>query len=192
VRKKELQIPPLRYPAFLSWWSGWGVAGEARIGHTALCLGVLHEGLPYEGSACIFRHEHGDAGVDADDVIVIPVFQWIEGIDEAVAAPGLRVTASDVFQHTHGGVRQERQRASRGCRDYGPINRAHGRWAAPDHVTFVGVGSSDAPEIVAVIGKVLAQLHAEAAVHIGGDGRVLEVVSVLVALMPEIGANEPT
>src|ERR1700682_220849 len=93
----------------LGWWNGRVIAFEACIGHSALRLGVLHEGLPDEGGACVFCHEHGDAGVDADDVSVIPLFQWIEGIDKAVAAPGLRVTTSDVLQDTHGGLRQKRQ-----------------------------------------------------------------------------------
>src|SRR5580704_11529149 len=104
---------------YLRCWNGWFVALKASLGHTALRLGVLHEGFPYEAGARIFRHQHSDAGVDADDVLVVPVFQRIEGIDEAIAAPGLRVTIADVPQHTHGGDGQERQRASRGRRDHG-------------------------------------------------------------------------
>jgi hypothetical protein len=87
----------------------WTIAFEACTGHSALRLGVFHEGLPYEGGAQVFCHEHGDASVDADDVSVIPSLQWIEGIDEAVAAPRLRVMSSNVFEDTHGGHRQKRQ-----------------------------------------------------------------------------------
>ena len=70
------------------------VVFEPCLGHAALGFGILHEGLPDEGGARIFRHEHGDAGVDADDVGVVPVLQRIEGIDEAVAAPGFAGTCS--------------------------------------------------------------------------------------------------
>ena len=74
------------------------IAFEACIGHSVLRLGVFHEGLPYEGGARVFCHKQGDATVDSDDVGAIPFLQWIEGIDEAVAAPGLWVTASNVLQ----------------------------------------------------------------------------------------------
>jgi len=65
-----------------------GYTFKACNRHSALCLGILHKGLPYEGSAHIFRHEHRDPGIDADDVSVIPFFQRIECIDETVLAPG--------------------------------------------------------------------------------------------------------
>ncbi len=38
-------------------------------------------------SAGIFRHQHGDSGIDADHVAVVPIFQRIEGIHETVLAP---------------------------------------------------------------------------------------------------------
>ena len=75
-------------------WNGSAIAFKACIRHSALCLGVLHKGLPYEASAHIFCHEHRDPGINADDVSVIPFFQRIEGINETVVAPGLRVTTS--------------------------------------------------------------------------------------------------
>jgi hypothetical protein len=45
---------------------------KAGLGHTAPCLGILHECLPHEAGSRILRHEHGDAGVDAHNVLVIP------------------------------------------------------------------------------------------------------------------------
>ena len=67
------------------------------------------------------------------------------------------------------GLRQKRQRAARGARDDGSIDRPHSRRAAPDHVSLLGVGSGDAPEVVAVVGKLFRQFDAEAAMDFGGD-----------------------
>ena len=70
---------------------------KARLRHAPLCLRVLHESLPNEAGAYVFGHQHGDAGIDADDILVIPLGQRIERIHEAIAAPGLRVTARMFF-----------------------------------------------------------------------------------------------
>src|ERR1700682_6314412 len=85
------------------------VAFKACIRHPSLRLRVFHKSLPHEGGTHIFSHEHGDSGVNADDVSVIPIFQWIESVDEAVAVPGLRVTISDIFEDPHRGLRQKWQ-----------------------------------------------------------------------------------
>jgi hypothetical protein len=54
--------------------NGRVIAFEGGICHSALRFGVLHEGLPDEAGARIFRHNQGDASVNADDVAVIPFF----------------------------------------------------------------------------------------------------------------------
>src|SRR6202012_5506467 len=143
-----------------------------------LRLRVFHEGLPNESSARVFCHEHGDASVDADDVSVIPFLQWVEGIDETVAAPRLGVMGSDVLEDTHGGLGQKRKRASGGRRNYGSIDGAHRRWSAPDYIAFVGVRGTDAPEVIAIVRKTFAQFDAEASVNFGGGSRVLKIICV--------------
>src|ERR1700722_825916 len=167
-------------------WNRRLIALEAGLGHTALCLRILHERLPHETGARILGHEHCDAGVDAHNVLVIPVIQRVEGIDKAVAAPGLRIMRADVLQHPNGGDRQKRQRTSRCRGNHRSVNRAHGRWSAPDHVPLVRVRGRNPPQIVAVIGKRLAQFNAKAAVYIRRNRGIREVVGKLVPLAPEV------
>src|SRR5882762_11217728 len=45
--------------------------------HRRLRCGILHEGVPHETAAVIFRHEHSDAEVDAQDIRVIPTGERI-------------------------------------------------------------------------------------------------------------------
>src|SRR5882757_4746814 len=152
-----------RFNPLSGWWNGV-VGFEACVGHGVLGFGVFHEGVPDEGGARVFGHEHGDAGVDAYDVGVVPFFQGIEGVDETVAAPGFGVAASDVLEDAQCGAGKERQGASGGGGNDGSIDGAHGGGATPDHVTFVGVRGGDSPEIVAVVGEALVEFDAEAAV----------------------------
>src|ERR1700728_2481566 len=67
------------------------VALKSGLGHAVLRFGIFHKGLPYEPAARIFCHEHGDAGIDPHNVVVVPVLQWVESIHETVFAPGLRI-----------------------------------------------------------------------------------------------------
>ena len=60
---------------------------EAAGLHGCDWFGVLHEGVPDEGAAKIFRHDNADAEVDTEHVGVIPVEFGVEGVAEAVAAP---------------------------------------------------------------------------------------------------------
>src|SRR5213596_656982 len=60
---------------------------KSRFLHCGLGFGIFHEGVPNEVAAMIFRHQHGDAKVDAQHVRVIPAAKWIESIDETVLLP---------------------------------------------------------------------------------------------------------
>ena len=62
-------------------------AAESAGLHGGDGFGVLHEGVPDEGAAKIFCHEDADAEVNAENVGVVPVEFWVEGVAEAVAAP---------------------------------------------------------------------------------------------------------
>ena len=50
---------------------------------------VLHKRLPDKGGAQIFCHEQTYAEIDADDVGVVPEQVGMEGVAEAIAAPGV-------------------------------------------------------------------------------------------------------
>src|SRR6266478_5816113 len=69
--------------------SALSVAFEAAGLHGGDGLGVLHEGVPDEGGAEIFGHEETDAEIDAEDLGVVPVEVGVEGVAEAVTAPGI-------------------------------------------------------------------------------------------------------
>src|SRR5579872_1585644 len=59
---------------------------EAGAIHSAPRLCVLHERLPDEPGSCVLSHEHCNSGIDADHIRVIPFLEWIERIDETIAA----------------------------------------------------------------------------------------------------------
>ena len=82
-----------------------------------------------------------------------------------------RITAVDVPQHAHGGSGRNGRSIHR--RRLAPPYHRWGPWPAarPSHVALLGVGGGDAPQVVAVIGKLLREFEAETAVHIGGDRR---------------------
>jgi hypothetical protein len=65
------------------------VAVEAAGLHGSDGFGVLHECIPDEGGAEIFCHEQTYAEIDAEDVGVVPEQVGVEGVAEAVAAPGV-------------------------------------------------------------------------------------------------------
>src|ERR1700687_4318883 len=97
-----------RRPKFLS--AGWLVLVEAGALHAALRLGILHESIPDESSAVIFRHEQGNSRVNADHVGVVPIPERVEGIHESILAPCAPVAILDVVQHAYHGLGQKWQR----------------------------------------------------------------------------------
>ena len=77
--------------------------------HGALSLGVPHERIPHKTGSRIFRHNHGDSGIDSDHIAVVPILQRVESINESVAAPGSRaILVLDRSQYARG-LRQEWQ-----------------------------------------------------------------------------------
>ena len=81
--------------------------------HRGLRFGILHEGVPNEAAAVVFRHQHGDAEIDAQHVRVVPTGQRIEGVDEPVLLPHLiPVRTAEISQDSHAIVEEERQRAA--------------------------------------------------------------------------------
>ena len=129
--------------------------------------------------------------------IVIPVsipttsvsyqfFSGIEGVHESIAAPGRSIVILDVLQDTHHRLRKKWQRTAGRAGNDGAIDRSHRRWPTPNHVALLRIRRRDAPEIVAVVRKLLCQFQTETAMHVGGDRRVLKVIGVLIALAAEI------
>ena len=124
--------------------------------------------------------------IDANHVAVIPVLERIERIDKSITAPGLG--RNDLLCC---GARASPAGAEKAAN---PRRRSEPRFhqlapssaATPDHVALLRIRSGDAPEIVAVIGKLLAQFQAESSMDISGDHRVLKIIGVLVALSAEI------
>src|SRR5271165_1950697 len=92
--------------------SGAAVGVEAGQVHGAIGFGVAHEGLPDEFGTEVFSHEDTDAEVDAEDVGVVPVGGGMEGVDKAVAAPGLlAVLGAHGAEDAEAVGRQEGERA---------------------------------------------------------------------------------
>src|SRR5205823_8009536 len=44
---------------------------ESNFLHRGLRFGILHEGIPNEAAAVVFRHQHSDAKIDAQHIRVI-------------------------------------------------------------------------------------------------------------------------
>src|SRR5215472_12958632 len=162
------------------------VSVESGALHATLRFLSFHERLPQESSAQVLGHQHGDARVDPDHVVVVPVFQWVEGIDKAILAPGGAVTAANRFEHSHTRRGNKWQRSGAGARYYSSVNRTEGRRTTPDHITFFRIGGGDSPKIIAVGGELLAQLNAETAMDFRRYNRVLKIIGVLVALSAKI------
>src|SRR5205823_11814618 len=122
---------------------------EAGAGHSAFHVFVLHKLFPHKAGAMIFRHQHGDSQVDAEDIRVVPIYERIESVAEAVLGPHLfAVRAAEMAQHADAIVEEKRKGAARGARDDSAIyraNRAASRIrAAPRGVAFYVVGGADA------------------------------------------------
>src|SRR5437763_1900963 len=141
------------------------VRSESGALHSTLHLGILHEDFPDVSGAGILGHDHGYAGVDADDVSVIPAFHWVECIHEAVAAHSILIAVPDGAHDAHCFLRQEGERSSSRSRTDGAVDWTRSWRATPDHVTFFGIGSGDAPEIGTVVRKTMAQFYAEPPMH---------------------------
>src|SRR5438105_1551292 len=104
----------------------------------------------------IFRHQHGDAKIEAKDVRVVPICERVESVAEAVLGPHLfAVRAAEMAQDADAIVEEKRKGAARSARDDSAIyraNRAASRIrAAPRGVAFNVVGRADAPKILAVM-----------------------------------------
>ena len=81
---------------------------EACTLHPALGFLVLHKRIPHEAAAVIFRHQHGDAEIDAQYVRVVPRRQRIEGVYKTVFLPHLiPVLATELSQDSYAIVEEE-------------------------------------------------------------------------------------
>ena len=80
---------------------------EAGELHATPRFRILHEGIPHEPAPQVLRHQHGDAGVNADDIGIEPFGKQVECIDESILGPGLiTVTKSDIAKDRYGGRRR--------------------------------------------------------------------------------------
>ena len=50
---------------------------------------ILHESLPNKTGAEIFCHQYSYAEIDPQHIRVIPKLTWVEGVTEAISAPGV-------------------------------------------------------------------------------------------------------
>src|SRR5438874_9781295 len=97
---------------------------DSNFLHRGLRFGILHEGIPNETAAVVFRHQHGDAQINAQHVRVIPSCERIESIDEPVLLPhAFTVGAAKMAQHPHAIFEEKRQRATGGARHDASIDR---------------------------------------------------------------------
>src|SRR5437016_978588 len=131
---------------------------KAGAGHSAFYVFVLHELLPHEAAAMIFRHQHGDAEVEAEHVAVVPVRKRIERIAETVLRPNFfAIRPAKIAQHADAVVEEKRERTARGAGNDAAIDRTNRAAlrvrAAPRRVPLSVIGRADAPKISAVVGK---------------------------------------
>ena len=160
---------------------------ETRFLHGGLRFGIFHEGVPHKTCAVIFRHEHRDAEVDSQHILVVPAVKRIERIHEAVSRPGfLFVAAANVAQDAHAIVEEKGKRAACGARHDAAVDRPLRRRAAPRRVALLVVGRADSPQVFAVVRKFVAERKAEKFVSFRRGDRVLEIVGVGVAFFAEI------
>ena len=160
------------------------VVAEVAGGHGGGGLWVAHEHLPNEAGAEVFGHNDADADVDAEAVGVVPELFGVEGVAEAIAAPGVATEA--LVAGAEGAdalLGEEGEGAGGGAGDDGAIDRAHEWRSAPGGVAVLPVGGGDAPEVV---GVAALEGEEEGFVGAGGGDRVLEVVGVVVALAGEV------
>src|SRR5260370_31169396 len=131
---------------------------KPRLLHRGLYFGVLHERVPDELRAVVFRHQYGDAEIDAQHICVIPSCKWIESVYKAVFLPDIAsVPATEISQDSHAVFEQKWQRtACRARHDAsldGPLRRA----PAPRAVVVDAFGSSDSPASISPFGKTAPQ-----------------------------------
>src|SRR5260370_21356020 len=112
----------------------WVIGEETSSLHSALGFRGLHEGVPYEAGTKILCHEHGNSGIYADYVVVVPVFQGVKGVYEPVLAPSRAVTVTDRFQDTQGSLGQKGQRAAGSARHNLAVYGSDGRGPTPDNI----------------------------------------------------------
>src|SRR6266481_6489492 len=131
---------------------------KPRLLHRGLCFGVLHEHVPDELRAVIFRHQHGDAEIDAQHICVIPSCKRIESVYKAVFLPdSASVPATEISQHSHAVFEQKWQRTPCRARDDASIDGPL-RWrAAPRGIPLDVIGSADSPEVFAIVRKTVVQ-----------------------------------
>ena len=142
----------------------------------------------------IFRHQHGNSEIDAQDIGVIPVRQRIEGVAETVLRPHfLAIRPAEIAQHADALIKEKRKRASCRARHDAAINRpnraALGVRAAPGRVPFHVIRRADAPKIFAVIGKAIVKRKAKQFVRLRRFDGIFKIVCVRVALVAE--SNQP-
>src|SRR5260370_20947005 len=160
---------------------------KPRLLHGGLYFGVLHEHLPDELRALVLRHQHGDAEIDDKRVRVIPSCEWIESVHKAVFLPDLAsVPAAEISQDAHAVVEQKWQRATCRARDDASIDGPLRRRPAPRGIAFHVVGSTDSPEVFAIVRKTVAQGQAKKFVSFGGLHGILKIIRVCVTLVPEV------
>src|SRR6266478_2879674 len=154
---------------------------KPRLLHRGLCFGVLHEHVPDELRAVVFRHQHGDAEIDAQHICVMPSCEWIESIYKAVFLPDLAsVPATEISQHSHAVFEQKCQRTTCRARDNASINGPLRRRAAPRGIALDVVGSTDSPEVFAIVRKTVVQGQAKKSVRLGRLDGILEIVGIRV------------
>ena len=125
--------------------------------------------------------------VSIPDVGVVPSRQWIECIDESVAAPGsVPVAILDCLQHSESFLRKERQRPSGGAGNDRPINGSRGGWPPPHDVPLRRVRGGNAPKILRIVWKLGMKVDAKASMNDGGGGRILKIICVLIAFVAKI------
>src|SRR5438552_17871846 len=97
---------------------------ESNFLHRGLRFGILHEGIPNETAAVVFRHQHGDAKIDPKHVRVIPARQGVERVDETVLLPHLiPVRTTEISQNPHAIGEEKRQRPAGRTRHDASIDR---------------------------------------------------------------------
>src|SRR5262249_33525846 len=124
---------------------------ETRARHAVFRNIVLHELLPHETRARVFRHHQSDADVDANHVRAVPVGERVEGVHEAVSPPGaIFVLFANGAQHAHRFFGQEGQRSAGRAWDDAAVDSAHGGRAAPNRIAARGIRGGQTPEVVSV------------------------------------------
>src|SRR5579884_2488701 len=115
---------------------GWLVRLEPRTIHATLRFRIPHKRLPDKPGTQILSHQHGNSCIDSDDVVIEPVLERVEGVDESILTPGAgSVPRPDISQNAKGSLWRESQRSSCRARNDGAINGPHFRRTAPDHIT---------------------------------------------------------